>query len=34
MEETVEVKCNYLSMLATYYLRITLLTERAYKDIL
>ena len=34
MEETVEVKRNYLSMLATYYLRITLLIERAYKDIL
>jgi len=33
-EETVEVKRNYLSMLATHYLRITLLIERAYKDIL
>jgi hypothetical protein len=33
-EETVEVKRNYLSMLAIYYLRITLLIERAYKDIL
>ena len=32
--ETVEVKRNYLSILATYYLRTTLLTERAYKDIL
>ena len=32
--ETVEVKRNYLSMLATYYSRITLLIERAYKDIL
>jgi len=30
-EETVR---NYLSMLATHYLQITLLTERAYKDIL
>ena len=30
----VEVKCNYLSMLAIYYLRITLLIERAYRDIL
>ena len=33
-EETVEVKRNYLSMLATYYLQTTLLIERAYKDIL
>jgi len=33
-EETVEVKRNYLSILAMYYLRTTLLTERAYKDIL
>ena len=32
--ETVEVKRNYLSMLATYYLQITPLIERAYKDIL
>ena len=32
--ETVEVKRNYLSVLATHYLRITLLIERAYKDIL
>ena len=32
--ETVEVKRNHLSMLATYYLRITLLIKRAYKDIL
>ena len=32
--ETVEVKHNYLSVLATYYLRTTLLIERAYKDIL
>ena len=32
--ETVEVKRNYLSIPATYYLRITLLIERAYKDIL
>jgi len=34
IEETVEVKRNYLSVLATYYSRITLLIERAYKDIL
>ena len=34
MEEIVEVKCNYLSMLAIYYLQITLLIEGAYKDIL
>ena len=33
-EEMVEVKCNYLSIPATYYSRITLLIERAYKDIL
>jgi hypothetical protein len=33
-EETVEVKRNYLSMLAMHYLRTTLLIERAYKDIL
>jgi len=33
-EETVEVKRNYLSVLAMHYLRITPLTERAYKDIL
>jgi len=32
--ETVEVKRNYLSMLATYYSQITPLIERAYKDIL
>ena len=32
--ETVEVKRNYSSILATHYLRITLLIERAYKDIL
>jgi hypothetical protein len=32
--ETVEVKRNYLSIPATHYLRITLLIERAYKDIL
>ena len=32
--ETVEVKCNYLSILVIYYLRITPLIERAYKDIL
>jgi hypothetical protein len=34
MEETVEVKRNYLSVLVTYYSRTTLLIERAYKDIL
>ena len=34
MEETVEVKRNYLSMLAIYYSRTTPLIERAYKDIL
>ena len=34
IEETVEVKCNYLSILAIYYLWITLLIEKAYKDIL
>jgi len=33
-EETVEVKRNHLSMLATHYLRTTLLIERAYKDTL
>ena len=33
-EEIVEVKCNYLSMPVIYYLQTTLLTERAYKDIL
>ena len=33
-EETVEVKRNYLSVLAMHYLQTTLLTERAYKDIL
>ena len=33
-EETVEVKCNYLSIPAMYYLWTTLLTERAYKDTL
>ena len=33
-EETVEVKRNYLSILAMHYLRIILLIERAYKDIL
>jgi len=32
--EIVEVKRNYLSMLAMHYLRTTLLIERAYKDIL
>ena len=34
MEEMVEVKRNYLSVLVIYYLQITLLIERAYKDIL
>ena len=34
IEETVEVKRNYLSVLVIYYLRITPLIERAYKDIL
>jgi len=34
IEETVEVKRNYLSMPAIYYSRTTPLTERAYKDIL
>ena len=34
MVETVEVKRNYLSMLATHYLRTTLFIERARKDIL
>jgi len=34
MEETVEVKRNYLSILAMHYLRTTLLIERAYKDTL
>ena len=33
-EETVEVKRNYLSMPVIHYLRIILLIERAYKDIL
>jgi len=32
--EIVEVKRNHLSILAIYYLRTTLLIERAYKDIL
>jgi len=34
MEETVEVKRNYLSMPAMHYSRTTPLIERAYKDIL
>jgi len=33
-EETVEVKRNYLSVLAMYYSRTTLSTERARKDTL
>ena len=33
-EETVEVKRNHLSILATHYSRITPSTERARKDIL
>jgi len=32
--ETVEVKRNYLFILAMHYSQITLLIERAYKDIL
>ena len=32
--ETVEVKRNHLSVLAMHYLQITLLIERARKDIL
>ena len=32
--EMVEVKRNHLSMLATYYLQITPLIERAYKNTL
>jgi len=32
--ETVEVKRNYLSILATHYLRTTPLIEKAYKGIL
>ena len=34
MEETVEVKRNYLSMPATHYSRIIPLIERARKDTL
>jgi hypothetical protein len=34
MEKTVEVKHNHLSILAMHHLQITLLTERAHKDIL
>ena len=34
MEEIVEGKRNYLSILVIYYSRTTLLIERAYKDIL
>jgi len=34
MMETVKVKRNYLSVLATHYSRTTPLIERAYKDIL
>jgi hypothetical protein len=33
-EETVEVKHNYLSILAMHHLQTTLSTERAYKDTL
>jgi len=33
-ETTEEMVRNYLSILATHYLRTTLLTEKAYKDIL
>jgi len=32
--ETIEVKRNYLSILATHYLQTTLLIERARKNIL
>jgi hypothetical protein len=34
MVETVEVKRNHLSILATHHLQTTPLIERAYKDIL
>ena len=34
IEEIVEVKYNYLSVLVIYYLQITLLIKRAYKNIL
>jgi len=34
MEETVEVKRNYLSVLVMHYLWIIPSTERAYKDTL
>jgi hypothetical protein len=34
MEERVEIKYNYLSILAIHYLQIIPSTERAYKDIL
>jgi len=34
IEETVEVKRNYLSVLAIHYLQTIPLTERACKDIL
>jgi len=34
IEETVEVKRNYLSIPVIHYLQIILLIERAYKDIL
>jgi hypothetical protein len=34
MEEIVEVKRNYLSILVMHYLQITLLTEGACKDTL
>jgi hypothetical protein len=33
-EETVKVKYNYLFILVMHYLQTTLLTERAYKNIL
>ena len=33
-EKTVEIKYNYLFILAMYYLQTTLSTERAYKDTL
>jgi hypothetical protein len=34
MEETVELKYNYLSIWVIYYLQTTLSIEKAYKDIL
>ena len=34
IEKTVDIKHNHLSVPAMHYLQITLLIERAYKDIL